>query len=198
MPIEQIKEFIRESEELSYPWESIGLLGGEPTLHPRIKEIVCLLADYVNSRSRCELFLVSNAHGERVRHVLENIRKTIQVVERPKVKRNDWFNNVDLAPMDFGKPTHACRITSECGLGLTSRGYFPCGPGAAIARVLQIDVGVRSLRQATQENLLKALPTLCACCGHALAVRIGEDDSVSPFWRQAYADYRSRCMRIKE
>ncbi|MBU1147432.1 MAG: radical SAM protein, partial [Candidatus Omnitrophica bacterium] len=46
MTVEQIKKFIKESIDNNIKWEKMRLMGGEPTLHPDILEIVQLLIDY--------------------------------------------------------------------------------------------------------------------------------------------------------
>jgi hypothetical protein len=46
MPVSMIEAFIRESVEKKAEWKRIRILGGEPTLHSRIFDIIELLEDY--------------------------------------------------------------------------------------------------------------------------------------------------------
>ena len=46
MSVEQIEKFIKESKDQERRWELIRILGGEPTLHPQIMDILELLLAY--------------------------------------------------------------------------------------------------------------------------------------------------------
>jgi molybdenum cofactor biosynthesis enzyme MoaA len=46
MPVEDIEAFINQSIEKKIEWERIRILGGEPTLHKHIFEIIDLLISY--------------------------------------------------------------------------------------------------------------------------------------------------------
>ena len=46
MPVAKIEKFIKQSIEKQFEWERIRILGGEPTLHSRIFDIIGLLIDY--------------------------------------------------------------------------------------------------------------------------------------------------------
>ncbi len=189
MSLEQIHNFINESIQLNYKWYSIGILGGEPTLHPDLEEIIHILRKYTLKFQICELFLVTNNYGEEVTKNDKKIGKIIKVIKRPKTNNPKWFNNVDLAPIDFSNNVHTCKITSECGLGLTTRGYSPCGPGAAVARVLDNDICIKSLYDVNQISMQSILKKVCMYCGHGLAITVGENNSISSFWKQVYQKY---------
>jgi len=45
MSVEQIQKFINESVDNNVKWERIRVMGGEPTLHPDIFEILNLLLE---------------------------------------------------------------------------------------------------------------------------------------------------------
>jgi len=189
LPVTVVEQFVEESRTLRHRWEKIGLLGGEPTLHPNLRTIIAILSNYVRTFDGCEFFLVSNAHGPKVNRILDSIRPAIAVVERPKTCDEPSFNNMDIAPVDLSDEVRSCHVTSDCGLGLTSWGYFPCGAGAGIARALELDVGIKSLQDVTEEAMIEVLRQLCQYCGHALAVPVGADGSVSPFWKAANQQY---------
>ena len=189
---EDIERFVAESRTLGYQWEKIALLGGEPTLHPNLEEIIGTISDFVGTLEACEFFLVTNSCGRDVKRTIRSIDSLISIEKRPKSPNEPWFTNMDLAPIDVAESVTSCEITSICGLGLTPWGYFPCGAGAAIARSLDLDIGIRSLRDVNEENMIALLERLCQFCGHALPTAAGKDDSVSPFWEKATADYRLR------
>ncbi|MFI5324381.1 MAG: radical SAM protein, partial [Thermodesulfobacteriota bacterium] len=46
MSLEQIEKFVTESIEQNWRWELINLIGGEPTLHPQLCEILKKIREY--------------------------------------------------------------------------------------------------------------------------------------------------------
>lgn len=192
MSLEQIQCFVDESIQLNYPWESISILGGEPALHSGLKEIIRIVKQYTQKFPQCNLVLITNYHGKGVVQKIDEISDMIEVIKRPKTDNPEWFNNIDLAPVDFGKMAFSCNITKECGLGLTARGYFPCGASAAIARVLDLDLGIKSLAGVDETALRSILRKTCIYCGHCLNTKVTQNDSVSAFWEQAYQKYREK------
>lgn len=192
MSLEQIHHFVDESIRLNYIWNSISVLGGEPALHPDLEEIIRILKKYTLQFPDCNLSLVTNYHGKGVIQTIDKISDMIEVIKRPKTENPEWFNNIDLAPLDYGKMSFSCNITHECGLGLTARGYFPCGAGAAIARVLDLDIGIQSLADVDQTSLRNILRKTCIYCGHCLNTKVTQNDSISPFWEHAYQKYREK------
>lgn len=197
MSLEQIRHFVDESIALNYDWHKIGILGGEPTLHPDLEEIIQILKTYTGKFPDCDLFLATNYHGRKVIHKIKQFEKSIRVVKSPKNNNPKWFNNINLTQKDFSSVIHNCNICNGTGLGLTKRGYFPCGAGAAIARVLGMDIGIQSLADLNQVSIRNMLKELCMYCGHGLAVKVGENNTTSPFWEQAYQKYREEQKLLK-
>jgi hypothetical protein len=194
MSLEQIRQFVEESIQMKYEWKNITILGGEPALHPDLEEIIRTIKTYTLSFPDCDLSLITNYHGNAVIQKIDSISNLINVIKRPKTTIPEYFQNIDLAPVDFGNVAFSCNIVSVCGLGLSSRGYFPCGAGAAIARVLDLDIGVKSLSDVNQTSMRNILRMICMYCGHCLNKKVTENYSISPFWEQAYREYRERSM----
>ncbi len=196
MPVWMIERFVTESIQLGYPWEKIMILGGEPTLHSEIGTIVANITRYWRTYvPRCEVGLVTNMHGEYVERVIEQLSPLMPIVRRPKSKWNAYFNNVDIAPVDVVSRAASCHILQDCGLGLNADGYYPCGASAAIARVLGIRSPIQQVGEIDGALLERDLQRYCSCCGHALQIPLSEDDQRSPFWREAYENYRRRNAR---
>lgn len=191
LPVSFIEKFVDESLSLRYPWQKISLIGGEPTLHPNLRDIIAILKEYVKAVD-CELLLVSNAYGSHVNKILGEISGELTIIKRPKTNNETWFNNMDLAPVDFVSQVSSCHNTQNCGLGLSALGYFPCGAGAAIARTVGFTKGIMSLKEVSEESMTQLLQQLCQYCGHAIAIPVGENSNCSPFWRDAYSVYRKQ------
>ncbi|HEX3043743.1 MAG TPA: radical SAM protein [Bacillota bacterium] len=192
MSLDHVRRFVDESIQLNYQWEKIGILGGEPTLHPELEEIILILQTYTQKFPNADLFLATNYHGWTVRQKVKTLQKKIRVVKSPKNDNPKYFNNINLTQIDFGDIIHNCNIASGTGLGYTTRGYFPCGAGAAIARVLGMDIGLKSLAEVNQTSIREMLRELCPYCGHGLAIKVGNNSSTSPFWEEAYRKYREK------
>jgi hypothetical protein len=192
MSLEQVRRFAEESLQLNHQWNKIGILGGEPTLHPHLEEIIEILQTYTRKFPDCDLYLATNYHGWAVQRKVKSLEKKIRVVKSPKDNNPEWFNNINLTQRDFSHIIHNCNISNGTGLGLTPRGYLPCGAGAAIARVLGMDIGLKSLAEVNQTVIRNMLKELCPYCGHGLAIKVGENSSTSPFWEEAYQNYRKK------
>lgn len=174
MRVEQVKKFVFESIEKNIKWQNIRVLGGEPTLHPNIKEIIKELCDYKSIYGKDTIItVVSNGTGEYVNRVLYELKKDYDIVIENSNKLSDIqpsFWPVNQAPidmdeyksMDFSK---GCWITTMCGGALDPNGFYPCSIGAAIARSTGQDFGRKSLpnQEDTMEDLLE---NLCKLCGH--------------------------------
>lgn len=65
MTVEQIKKFICETVEEKIKWNTIRIMGGEPTLHPNIEEIVRLLCEYrIQYSVNTKIVIVTNGYGD--------------------------------------------------------------------------------------------------------------------------------------
>lgn len=172
MTVEQIRRFVDESLDRDWKWERITLLGGEPTMHPQLDEVIDALARYHERQPATAFRMLSNGYGERVNETLRSLPPWIEPVVTHKSPRvPPLFSPVNLAPCD-GPDSAAhdfstgCSITELSGLGLSRYGYYACGPGASIDRVFGFDLGIKSLADVTAERVRSQLRRLCALCGH--------------------------------
>ena len=70
MPVANIAAFIKQSIEKNIAWKRIRILGGEPTLHSRIFDIIDLLINYQKTVNPCvRLVLGTNFFGNHVHRV---------------------------------------------------------------------------------------------------------------------------------
>jgi len=200
MTVDQVRRFVRESSALGWPWEEIIIMGGEPTTHPNLFEILTAVREVRDYRPSVNLKLVSNGHGKRATAGVEiaasmgyDVRvgsffadkKAGELIKVPE------FGNVFLAPVDLGhKRIKSCQIHSTCGLALTRWGYLPCACGGA--RVIGLDVFRRRLNMLDRPWAESVLKRLCGFCGRNLnyCQKVQDNDSVSPFWNWALARYR--------
>jgi hypothetical protein len=171
LSLAQLERFLRETAELSWPWRSITLAGGEPTLHPELGKIVERLAAYKRDHADCEIRLVSNGHGMRVQEVLSSIPRWVTVKSSAKSSNRHVFHSYNLAPIDVPRYRNAdfrrgCFVAEYCGVALTRNGYYGCAPGGAVDRVFGFDLGLKSLALLREAAVREQFATLCRCCGH--------------------------------
>lgn len=84
MSLQQIKDFVKESQELNWQWEEIRVTGGEPSLHPDFFEILDVLNKGLKEKylPNLTLKIISNGTGKKVRKVLDIENAKITKVNR--------------------------------------------------------------------------------------------------------------------
>jgi hypothetical protein len=178
------------------------VLGGEPTLHPDIIEILNILADYKKSFSPATLIqLVTSGYGTHSDAILHRVPAGIEIVNTNKKNSGSLFWSFNLAPLDAPGYRHAdfsngCDNISVCGLGFNKYGYYPCAAGAGIDRVFGFDIGKKKLpspENPTKEQLKK----LCRYCGYFCCDRqLIDHEMMSPVWREAYEKYKNTRVEL--
>ena len=92
MPVADIEAFINQSIEKKIEWERIRILGGEPTLHSRIFDIIDRLISYQREYNpSVRLVLGTNFFGNQVHRVLEQLPDTIVLKSTLKSSRVNLF-----------------------------------------------------------------------------------------------------------
>ena len=171
MPVEAIEAFIRQSIEQKIAWKRIRFLGGEPTLHSRIFEIIQLFVRYQKDNNpSVRLELGTNFHGKNVHQVLEKIPENIIIKSTLKSSRINLFKPFNVAPIDtilnrFSDYSCGCRIIQDCGLGLTPSGYYMCAIAGGIDRIFQYHMGRKDLPDAS-DTFTDQMSAFCSVCGH--------------------------------
>ncbi len=204
MSVSQIEKFVSESLALGWEWKQITLIGGEPTLHKQFWKILAVLERYKSAYPKCVIEVSTNGYGDRVRRVLAELPDWVQVDNSRKTSNEQNFDSYNIAPVDLPEMKNAdfsrgCWITSQCGIGLTGNGYYPCGPGASVDRVFGFDIGLQQLSDIRPEALIHQLSVLCRNCGHFKA-NYGADsvqeEAISPTWKRAYAAYKENKPKL--
>lgn len=171
MSVSEIEAFLDQSIEKNISWKRIRLLGGEPTLHSRIFEIIDLLISYQKAHNpNLRLVVGTNYYGQRVRRVLGKLPDTIIVKSTLKSSRVNLFKPFNVAPVDtwynrFSDYACGCRIIEDCGLGLTPSGYYMCAVAGGIDRIFRYHMGRSELPDASHD-LSDQMSAFCRLCGH--------------------------------
>jgi len=200
MSLEQIRKFVSESINLNYKWNNIAIIGGEPTLHPQIFEILGSIKKYKDFNPDCRVEIVTHGLGKVVNQVLSELPGWIIISNSNKKSNIQYFSSYNLAPFDLKRYQSAdflkgCEVTEECGLGLTRYGYYPCGAGAAVDRVFGFDIGIKRLSDINMLSIKGQLKSLCKYCGHYKDKGVRKfkginEEKFSESWQKAYKKYK--------
>lgn len=202
MSVEQVQKFVDESRQGDMSWEVIKLLGGEPTMHPQLNDIIAVLKTYIDDCSpSTRLELWTNGDGKKVREVLGTLPDFVQVIDSSVTRGAEpLFNSFNLAPVDSSlyKQTdfsHGCSIIEKCGVGLTPFGYYPCAVAGGIDRVFGVNSGSHELGSA-YEGMRGQLDQFCRYCGHFRVSKSSKNQNKSGTWTVAYHDYKKSKPKL--
>jgi Radical SAM superfamily len=197
MPVADIEDFLRQSIEKKIEWKRIRILGGEPTLHSRIYDIIdCLISYQREVNPSVRLVLGTHFSGNRVHRVLERLPDTIVIKSTLKSSRVNLFRPFNRAPADtvynrFSDYTCGCRIIDECGLGVTPSGYYMCAVAGGIDRIFNYDLGRKEIPDEA-DTLVDQMSVICRLCGHFGFQWPTRRARLSKTWRLAYRRYRKK------
>jgi hypothetical protein len=202
MSLGQIKKFVNESLDKNIEWRRINVLGGEPTLHPKLFEILEELKK-IKDKTGGEIRLATNGVGEKTKEILTRVPSGVTIANTHKTSVENRFDTYNLAPADdpllkFADFSKGCIIPSFCGLGLTKYGYYPCGPGAAVDRIFGFNIGRKEI-PLPNDNMEKELTVLCKYCGHfkdpsGLQHKFfsTKEEKISKTWKKTYENYQRK------
>lgn len=198
MDLDQIRHFVDESVAACQRWEQIHLLGGEPTLHPELSDILDMLLAWRNEHSPKTLIqLTTNGYGSKVQAVLEKLPSGIVLNNTYKESRCQPFDHFNIAPVDrlgylYADYTNGCFVTHGAGIGLTPYGWYPCAVAGGIDRIIGLDIGRKHL-PSPGDDMFDQMRIFCKLCGCFARMhnKADMDQTVkSAVWEQAYAQYR--------
>jgi len=202
MTVDQIRKFISESIAMNSPWNMIRILGGEPSVHPDVLEIMQLLCEYrAQHAPNCVILFVTNGYGAKVNKVLAELPKEVVIDNTFKKGNVQWFTAFNLAPIDLKRYKFAdyrcgCGTPRKNGIGLTPYGYYSCAPAGGIDRVMGFDVGRKTL-PAADDQMYDLRDKLCRYCGHFIGRSTSTDDQVvSVTWKNAYEKYAQEKKQL--
>ena len=201
MTVEQIQKFVEESIDTNINWERIRIMGGEPTLHPDIFEILNLLLEYKFFFSLdTQIQLVTNGSGKIVNDVLSKIPKEIEVENSSKESKVQLFYPFNMAPKDsimyrYADYSSGCHITSVNGIGLTPYGFYPCAVAGSIDRIFGFDIGRKKL-PSYDDSMIDQLEVFCEFCGHFRAAKRTNKEVMTPTWEIAYENYKNGGKKL--
>lgn len=170
MTLGQIEHFVAEMREANAYFGRIRIMGGEPSLHPKLLDIVQLLDTQLVQHGHVgRLELITNgSHPEK----LLPLRGLVRVrVSDEQDKQKHHTATLVHTPQALGYTGKRCSSPEHCGWSLSCYGYAPCSAGAGIMRLRDL-VGQHGLMSLPvvkgTENNWPQLQSLCDLCYHGL------------------------------
>jgi hypothetical protein len=174
MTVAQIEYFAQEMRTTNSYFGRVRLVGGEPSLHPKLPAIVDLLNQLVAEGHVGQLEIVTNgSHPEKIQAARGAAALRVRTSGNSEKEKHHTANLLH-TPVSLGYEGKACSAPWHCGISLNTYGYFPCSSGAGIARVedwmkwqrLTLPTCVKPCN-AVRETW-PDLESLCGHCYHAL------------------------------
>ena len=199
-----IIQFVEDSLSQRRYWRKIRVLGGEPTLHPQLNEILAELYRLKQVQPDLAIQLVTNGYGRRVNKVISELPEWLYIENSLKTDSiQPDFGPFNLAPVDswyhkFSDFSNGCDIARTCGMGLTPQGYFPCAVAGGIDRVLNKKSG-RLRLPASDDEMRDLMKNACALCGrfrdgHYVPPKLRPkllEQRTSDSWSKIYQEWES-------
>lgn len=203
LTLEQVRRFIRESIDMNISWKRIRLLGGEPTMHPQLSELVQELKSFREQHCPDVLIeLVTNGVGSDCAEILAKLGPDIKVINTSKKSKSNIFLGFNVAPRDlflyrFADYSCGCWVPEFCGINLSPYGYYCCGAGAGIDRVFGFNVGRKSMPESS-DSMRDQMEVLCGYCVHFKATKRRKisREHLSPSWQKALEEYKTRKSNV--
>jgi hypothetical protein len=198
LSLEQVRRFIRESIDMNIRWKRIRLLGGEPTMHPQLPELIKELTSFKAKYCPEALIeVVTNGVGGGCSEIMARLGKDVKVVNTSKISKTNTFLGFNVAPRDqslyrFADYSCGCWVPEFCGINLSPYGYYCCGAGAGIDRVFGFNIGRKSL-PVSADSLRDQMDVLCRYCVHFKTTRRRKisREQISSSWQKALEDYKT-------
>mgnify|MGYP001184934229 CR=1 FL=1 len=196
--LDKIRKFVDESIELNYQWERIGIMGGEPTVHPQLPEIINILYEYHVFNPSCQFWTRSNCI------IPYEFPDWIEYQKNPDHSHHHAFY---VSPQDVGFPMNkrACHVLYDCGLMYSHHGYLPCCNSNVHIRAFNLIDGVQSLKNVNYESMMKLCHIYCRHCGMYMMDNFESGyllsypvDYISETWWNALIKYNSiNCRKTR-
>lgn len=203
MSVEQIRKFIKNITDQKYVWDKIDILGGEPTIHPDFKNIIDLFSEYQYKHTGTEVTLITNGYKRDPVELYKSLPRNIKINNTNKSSPINYFESICVAPIDYElykdvDYTMGCPNTYMCGITLSRYGFYCCGVAAGIDRVIGFNVGLKDLKQVTEESIRYQLGIFCKYCGRfknnfseivSPTRTLVKEELFSTFWEDAFEKY---------
>ncbi len=205
LSLADVELFIKETKELDKKWRTIGLYGGEPTLHPDLLEILELLRPL--HEAGMAVHMGTNG-AESFKRVKDRLPKWLGLVNTNKVTDNGspHFFAFNVAPEDVGRWKEPYIVCDRygCGICLTPYGYYPCTVAGGLRPAFpeRIPDNFKTLHSVLErrDEFFGLLCKMCPMCGWYMvadgSTREYPHHYRSKSWRTAIAKFKDRSNKV--
>jgi hypothetical protein len=195
MSLEAFKKYVDIIEPLITKTSGLRIMGGEPTLHPQLFEMLEILAARIRPKMSWGINICSNGVGDQVNEVLNKIRakytshtiysdlemnlsvrfpteEQFLIIESKKkamdayVKRHaNIYQAVQDVYPDLKDYSEDCFVLKNCGYGITPKGIFICSTIPYIATIMKLPGGLDHFPSEEEEKEQKRM--YCKYCAMA-------------------------------
>ena len=135
MTVEQIMQFGQEMRDTNAYIGRVRILGGEPTIHPKLEVMTEIFAELKSDGHLGQIEIITNgSHPEKLINLKDKLDKVRVSGQKDKVKHHTA--NLANTPHSLGYEGKVCSAPWHCGISLNYYGYFPCSSGAGLARLM--------------------------------------------------------------
>jgi len=191
MGVDILFNFIDDSIQNNKKWKKIIIDGGDPLCHPNLPTIFNLLKMYKDKFNKCkfEFNVVDNSLVQIVKKTIPNwITLNVSNCRNNKIKRA-----IMNAPCDNNeKNVRSCSSPWNDGIVFNNNGYFLCNVGASIARILNLDIGIKYLQDVDADSLLEQKKELCTLCGYSDCKTKRDGDYISDSWIKIIKEHSTK------
>ena len=193
--LNQMRDYAIDIAKYIEPLSVIQILGGEPTLHPQIFEILDILLEILcPSRAGGPLKLLTNGTGQNINSILDKIKKRytqkqiVRGLETPKSRYTIQHHfPIFQALCDYSEVPEnhykGCSVKQRCGSIATPYGFYLCRAHMRIACLFKLGPGLDHVF--TPEEEKQAANVICNYC---IGATIGPD--VSPTYAKILEEWR--------
>lgn len=169
LSLDDIDQFIQQVKDMGNV-KDIRVMGGEPTVHPLFEEICLKLKSGLMDTGsiKGEAYVVTNGLVKRD----SCLRPFIQV---PMAIRPLVHTCALVAPKDLKIPfrTDVCPTPWMWGISFNKLGWYPCGPGGAIARLFKLE-HIRKNSIVSADDWKDSIFDVCSRCQNYAMERLTE------------------------
>lgn len=174
MSLHDVERFIEQVKTIGNV-QDIRIMGGEPTVHPFYAEICRMIKEeLVDTRLIRRAYVVSNG-------LIKKESCLSVLVQIPLEKRKEFHTCALVSPMDKGISFRedVCPTPKVWGVSYNKLGWYPCGPGGAIARLFKLE-HIRKDAITSIDDWGSSLFDVCSRCQNYAQKQLYEKDYGRP------------------
>lgn len=205
LSISDIRKFLEESESCNIKWNKLRIVGGEPTLHPDIIEIIDIINEYKDNHNKeCQICFYSNGITEKTKNIIDILRPRVHkmcdtmTIGKKQIKKTECsterypnFYSPYIRPNDIGLRSAVeigyCFVLDGCGLGFSaSTGYTICCDVHNLMRLRGDKSEMKTIKDLMDpQKFIDQMIKYCSICGVPLKVY---GTVMSNYWIKVFSE----------